>query len=108
MHVRVSSYPAKTITFTRPHGVVVTMPIETEADSDGWEFDLPALASISVVGEISSVGPAPEEPTCNVINPRQAATCTDPDQHPGDHHDAFGHTWPRRADDKPLFTRGRQ
>jgi histidine triad (HIT) family protein len=45
----------------------------------------------------------PEAPKCGVINPRQAATCIDPPRHDDDHHDAFGHTWPRRADDKPLF-----
>jgi hypothetical protein len=55
MHVRLNIYPEKSITFTSPHGVVVTMPVETEGDSDGWEFDLPSLASITVTGVITSV-----------------------------------------------------
>lgn len=49
-----------------------------------------------------------EAPNCGVINPRQSATCTDPRPHLGDHHDAFGHVWPQRATDKPLFTEGRR
>lgn len=56
MHVRLTTYPEKTITFTSSQGVVVTMPVDVECtDPAAIEFDLPALASISIVGEIASV-----------------------------------------------------
>jgi hypothetical protein len=56
MHVRVNTYPKKSITFTSTQGVVVTMPVDVECtDPTEVEFDLPALASISIVGEITSV-----------------------------------------------------
>lgn len=56
MHVRLTTYPEKTITFTSPHGVVVTMPVDVECtDPTELEFDLPALASIGIVGEITSI-----------------------------------------------------
>lgn len=56
MHVRLTTYPEQTITFTSPQGVVVTMPVRVEHRSPReLEFDLPALASISIVGEITSV-----------------------------------------------------
>lgn len=45
----------------------------------------------------------PDAPTCGVGHPRKVSTCTNPERHDGDHRDAFGHTWPQRDGDKPLF-----
>lgn len=73
MHVRLVTHPNKTITFTSPHGVIVTMPIDVECtDPTEIEFDLPALASISVVGEIASVGPVNEAPLGEKAEPTAA------------------------------------
>lgn len=46
---------------------------------------------------------APAEPTCGVLNPKVAATCTEPTEHPSPiHRDAFGNTWYRREGERPL------
>lgn len=56
MHIRLTTYPNKTITFTSPHGVVVTMPVDVECtDPTEVEFDVPDLTSITVTGVITSV-----------------------------------------------------
>lgn len=57
MHVRVNTYPDQSITFTSPHGVVVTIPVQLSkgGDATGLEFDVPDLTSITVTGVITSV-----------------------------------------------------
>ena len=54
----------------------------------------------------SNAEPAASLPSCGVMNPRQAATCVESVDHEPDHRDGFGHSWPRRDGDKPLFPRG--
>jgi hypothetical protein len=73
-------------------------------------FEDPDLRTVQDARQVDQASALPtaeqasdEAPKCGVINPRQAATCIDPPRHDDDHHDAFGHAWARRPDDKPLF-----
>lgn len=57
MHVRLTTYPEQSITFTTPQDVVVTIPVTLNEDSDvtGLSFDVPDLTSITITGVITSV-----------------------------------------------------